>query len=351
MSTALQYVLAIIGFSFIIIVHEFGHFIFAKINKIFVEEFFLGMGPKILKFKSKSGTLWGLCAIPVGGYNKIAGMDREEKIPEERKDNIYYKKSFWVKFSVIFGGALMNAVFAVLLIIIFFSMGIYSPTNSIDFVEKNSPAQTYGLKINDKILYLNDIKIQNWDDFSVNIKKYPDKVVSFRVLRDGKELKIDVTLGIKEGSGYLGISPKIEKVKMGFGGVIKETFKLTGDFIVSYFKLMGMLFTGKLSFAEARPVSPIGVVAIFQQSAAMGFQNYIMLVALVSLMLGLSNLIPLLPFDGGHIVINIIEAIRKKPVSRKAVQIYSNIGLVILVSLFVVGLVFDIIKPINISNM
>ena len=351
MSTALQYVLAIIGFSFIIIVHEFGHFIFAKINKIFVEEFFLGMGPKILKFKSKSGTLWGLCAIPVGGYNKIAGMDREEKIPEERKDNIYYKKSFWVKFSVIFGGALMNAVFAVLLIIIFFSMGIYSPTNSIDFVEKNSPAQTYGLKINDKILYLNDIKIQNWDDFSVNIKKYPDKVVSFRVLRDGKGLKIDVTLGIKEGSGYLGISPKIEKVKMGFGGVIKETFKLTGDFIVSYFKLMGMLFTGKLSFAEARPVSPIGVVAIFQQSAAMGFQNYIMLVALVSLMLGLSNLIPLLPFDGGHIVINIIEAIRKKPVSRKAVQIYSNIGLVILVSLFVVGLVFDIIKPINISNM
>jgi regulator of sigma E protease len=68
-------------------------------------------------------------------------------------------------------------------------------------------------------------------------------------------------------------------------------------------------------------------------------------------MLGLSNLIPLLPFDGGHILINTIEAVRKKPVSKKAVQIYSNIGLVILVSLFVVGFVFDIIKPINISNM
>jgi regulator of sigma E protease len=351
MNIVLQYALAIIGFSIIIVVHEFGHFIFAKINKIFVEEFFLGMGPKILKFKSKSGTLWGICAIPVGGFNKIAGMDREEKVPEERKDSVYYKKSFWVKFSVIFGGALMNAVFAVLLILIFFSMGIYNPTNSIDFIEKNSPAQAYGLKINDKILYLNDIKINSWDDFSVNVKKYPDKAVSFKVLREGKELKLDVTLGVKEGSGYLGISPKVEKVKMGFGGIIKETFKLTGDFVVSYFKLMGMLFTGKLSFAEARPVSPIGVVAIFQQSAAMGFQNYILLVALVSLMLGISNLIPLLPFDGGHILINTIEAIRKKPVSKKAVQIFSNIGLVILVSLFVVGFVFDIIKPINISNM
>ncbi|MHB9127733.1 MAG: site-2 protease family protein, partial [Candidatus Humimicrobiaceae bacterium] len=158
-------------------------------------------------------------------------------------------------------------------------------------------------------------------------------------------------LGVKEGSGYLGISPKVEKVKMGFGGIIRETFKLTGNFVITYFKLLGMLITEQLSFAEARPVSPIGVVTIFQQSAAMGFQNFIMLVALVSLILGFSNLIPILPVDGGHIIINIIEAIRKKPVSRRAVQIYSNIGLFIFISLFVVGFLFDIIKPINISNM
>jgi regulator of sigma E protease len=351
MNIALQYILAIIGLSLIMLVHEFGHFIFAKINKIFVEEFFLGMGPKILKFKSKSGTLWGLSAIPVGGYNKIAGMDRDEKIPEERKDNVYYKKSFWVKFSVIFGGVLMNFIFAVLLLIVFFSMGIYSPANSIDFIEKNSPAEIYGLKVNDKILYLNDTQITNWDDFSVNVKKYPDKVVSFKVLREGKELKINVKLSVKEGTGYLGISPKLEKVKLGFGGVIRETFKLTGNFVVSYFKLFGMLFSGQLPFAEARPVSPIGLVAIFQQSAAMGFQNFIMLVALVSLILGFSNLIPILPLDGGHILINTIEVIRKKPVSKKAIQVYSNIGLVIFISLFVVGFLFDIIKPINISKM
>lgn len=351
MNTVFQYILAILGFSIIIIVHEFGHFIFAKINKIFVEEFFVGMGPKILKFKAKSGTLWGLSAIPVGGYNKISGMDRDEKVPEDKKDQVYYKKPFWVKFSVIFGGALMNVVFAVILIIIFFSMGIYSPANTIDFIEKNSPAQTYGLNINDKILYLNDTQIKNWDDFSINVKKYPDKDVIFKVLRDGEELSIKVKLGAKEGSGYLGISPKLEKVKLGFGGVIKETFKLVGNFTATYFKLLGMLFAGKLPFTEARPVSPIGLVAIFQQSAALGFQNFIMLVGLVSLILGFSNLIPLLPLDGGHIVIIIIEAIRKKPVSKKAFQIYSSIGLVIFIALFAIGFVFDIIKPINISNM
>ena len=351
MNIAIQYLLAILGFSLIIIVHEFGHFIFAKINKIFVEEFFVGMGPKILKFKSKSGTLWGLAAIPIGGFNKIAGMDREEKVPEERKNQVYYNKGFWVKFSVIFGGALMNVVFAVLLIMVFFSMGIYSPENKIDFIEKDSPAQEFGLKADDEILYLNDTKITNWDDFSVNVKKYPKESVSFTILREGKELEFNVVLGEKDGAGYLGISPKVEKVKIGFGEIIKETFKLTGNFVASYFRLLGMLITGQLSFAEARPVSPIGVVTIFQQSAALGFQNFIMLVALVSLILGFSNLIPILPVDGGHIVINLIEAIRKEPVSKKAVQIFSNIGLFIFISLFVVGFVFDIIKPININNM
>ncbi|MCL5771955.1 MAG: M50 family metallopeptidase [Actinobacteria bacterium] len=351
MNIILQYVLAISGFSLIIIVHEFGHFIFAKINNIFVEEFFIGMGPKILKFKTKSGTLWGLSAIPIGGYNKISGMDREEKVPEDKKDKVYYKKSFWVKFSVIFGGAFMNVIFAIILLIIFFGMGIYAPLNSIDYIEKNSPAQIYGLKVNDKILYLNEIQIKNWDDFSNNVKKYPGKEVVFKIQRDDKELNIKVKLGIKDGAGYLGISPKIEKVKLGFTGIIKESFKLFSNFIITYFKLLGMLFAGKLSFSQARPVSPIGVVNIFQQSAAMGFQNFILLVALVSLILGVSNLIPLLPLDGGHIIINIVESIRKKPVSKKAFQIYSNIGIIIFGALFVIGFLFDIIKPININNM
>jgi regulator of sigma E protease len=351
MSVFLQYLLAILGFSLIIIVHEFGHFIFAKINKIFVEEFFIGMGPKILKFKAKSGTLWGLAAIPIGGFNKISGMDRDEEVPKDKKDQTYYSKSFWVKFSVIFGGALMNIIFAIILLIVFFSMGVYKPINSINYIEKNSPAQIYGLKINDKILSLNDIKIKDWNDFATVVKKYPNQEVVFKIQRDNKEINIKIKLADKNGEGYLGVSPKIEKERLGFLGVLKESFKLLGNFIISYFKLLGLLIVGKLPFSQARPVSPIGVVNIFQQSAAMGFQNFILIVALVSLILGFSNLIPLLPLDGGHIVINIIEAIRKKPVSKKAFQIYSNIGIIIFIALFVVGFLFDIIKPINLSNM
>ena len=132
---------------------------------------------------------------------------------------------------------------------------------------------------------------------------------------------------------------------MGFFSIVKESFKMTWDISVTYVKLFGMLFTGKLSFSEARPVSPIGVISIFQQSASMGFQNFILFVALVSLLLGYGNLLPILPVDGGHIVIIIAEAIRRKPIPKRAMEVYNSIGMVLIISLFVIGLVFDIISP------
>lgn len=351
MSMALQYIYALLAFSLIIIVHESGHFILAKINKVHVEEFFIGMGPKLLKFKSKSGTLWGLSAIPVGGYNKISGMNREEEIPAGREDKVFYKKPYWSKISIIIGGAFFNVLFAFLLIFIFFSMGIYSATNKVDFVEEGSPAYVSGIQIYDEVIKIKDTEISNWEEFSENIKKYPGENVSLQIIRDNELIEIKVMLGEKEGEGYLGISPSVEKQIPGFFKAIKESFKFIGDFFISYFKLLGMLFTGQLGFEQARPVSPIGLVSIFQQSASIGSQYFIMIIALVSLLLGFSNIIPLLPLDGGHIVVLTIEAIRRKPLSRKAVNIYNSIGIVIFISLFLVGIVFDILKPINIMNM
>jgi regulator of sigma E protease len=351
MGMALQYIYALLAFSLIIIVHELGHFILAKINKVHVEEFFVGIGPKLLKFKSKSGTLWGLSAIPVGGYNKISGMNREEEIPAGREDKVFYKKPYWSKISIIVGGAFFNILFAFLLIFIFFSMGMYSATNKVDFIKEGSPAYVSGIQVYDEVIKIKDTEIRNWEEFSENIKKYPGENVSLQIIRDNELIEIKVMLGEKEGEGYLGISPSVEKQIPGFFKAIKESFKFIGDFFISYFKLLGMLFTGQLGFEQARPVSPIGLVSIFQQSASIGSQYFIMIIALVSLLLGFSNIIPLLPLDGGHIVVLTIEAIRRKPLSRKAVNIYNSIGIVIFISLFLVGIVFDILKPINIMNM
>jgi regulator of sigma E protease len=348
----LQYLIAILGFSVIVLVHEFGHFIIAKLSGIHVQEFFLGFGPKILKYTSKkSGTMYGISAIPLGGYNKILGQDRSEVIPENMVGKAFYNKPFYKKFLVISGGGIFNIVFAVILIIIYFSIGVFIPSNIIDYTQPGSPAETYGFQKGDKVIALNNLEIKSWDDFSLIVKDYPDKQVTFKILRDQKEMNIDATLSNVDGEGYLGVGPLMVKQKMGGGQVLVESFKMVGNLSVTYVKLIGMLFSGKIPFSEARPVSPIGVISIFQQSAAMGAQNFILFVALVSILLAFGNFLPILPVDGGHILIIIIEAIRRRPVSKKAIEIYSTMGIVLVVSLLLVGVVFDIISPFKLPSM
>jgi len=351
-NTVIQYIFAIIGFSLIILAHELGHFTFAKISKIHVVEFFIGFGPKILKFKSKkSGTLYGLSAFPFGGYNKILGQDREEKIPEGYGDKVFFKKPFYKKFLVIIGGGIFNIILAIILVAIYLSMGVFSPTNIINYVEPKSPADTNGFIIGDKVVAINNEKIDSWEKFSSLTKSYPGQIVTYNIIRAEKEISIEVKLSNVNNEGFLGISPQLVKAKMGFVQIIRESFKMVWDVSISYFKLFGMLFTGKIPFSEARPVSPIGVISIFQQSASMGFQNFVLFVALVSLLLAYGNFLPILPVDGGHLVILIIEAIKRKPVSKKAVQIYGTAGMVLVVSLLLIGLVFDIISPFKLPKM
>lgn len=347
----LQYILAILGFSLIILVHESGHFSLAKISGMHVEEFFLGLGPKILKLKSKSGTTYGISAIPLGGYNKILGMDRNEHIPDDKKDKAFYSKPFYKKLMVIIGGVGFNAIFAVILIGIFLSMGVLIPVNIIDYVQPGSPADIYGFKAGDRVIALNDVRIEGWEDFSSITKSNPGEKVTYTVIRDDKEMDIETILADVEGEGFLGIMPKLLEKRLGFFEIVSESFKMTWDIIKAYFRLFGMLVTGRLSFGEARPVSPVGVISIFQQSAAMGIQNFILFIALVSLLLVFGNLIPILPLDGGFLIILIIEAIRRKPVPRRFLEAYNTFGIVIIISLLIVGFVFDIISPFSLTNM
>ncbi len=347
----LQYILAILGFSFIILVHEFGHFIMAKLNGIHVEEFFIGLGPKLLKFKSKGGTAWGISAIPVGGYNKILGMDRNEELPKELKHKSYAHKPAYKKFLVIIGGVSLNAVFAVFLIAIFLSMGVFVPTTTIDYIEPGSPAHKYGFQAGDKVVALDSESIGSWEEFALATQEHQNDIAQYTIVRGGQKMDIEARLEERDGSKYLGIAPEVVKEYLSAGQVIKESFVMTWDIARTYVLLFGMLFSGQLTFTEARPVSPVGVITIFQQSAAMGFQNFILFVALVSLLIVFGNLIPILPLDGGHLVVLAIERIRKKPLPQRALEIVNTVGIMLLVSLLIIGFIFDIISPFSLYNM
>ncbi len=347
----LQYVIAILGLSMIIMVHEFGHFIFARISGMHVEEFFIGFGPPLFKYKAKNGTVYGIKAIPVGGYVKIFGMDRRQKIPAEKKDKSFHNKTFFRKILVIIGGAGSNTVFAVILIWIFLSMGVMAPTNTIETVIPETPADISGFKSGDRVVSLDGEKIESWDDFVRLNTSHPGEEVTYSIIRNGEEIDIPVELEDVEGEGFLGVSPGYIVERMGFGEIITEGFKMTWEIGTTYVKLFGMLFSGQLSFAEARPVSPVGIISIFQQSVAMGFQNFLLFIALVSIIVGFGNLIPLLPLDGGNVILIIVEGIRKRPIPIRVFEIINSIGIFIMISILIVGFVFDIINPFRISNM
>lgn len=347
----LQYILAILGLSLIVIIHEFGHFIAAKISGIHVEEFFIGFGHKILKIKSKSGTTYGIAAVPLGGYNKLLGMNREEAIPPEMKEKTFYSKPFFKKFLVCISGSGFNIILALIFIGIFLSMGVFSASTTIDYIQPDSPADLSGFKSGDRLVSIDERPIESWDDFSSMTKEYPGMEVSYTIIRDGRELSLDVKLDNIEGQGYLGVAPLYVKERLGFIEIVKESFKILWDICVAIVKAIGMLFKGELSFEEVRPVSPIGVVSIFQQSASMGIQDFIFLVAMVSILMGFGNLLPILPLDGGNILLVTIESIRRKPISKKALDISNSIGIFILISILIIGFVFDIINPFDITSI
>lgn len=350
-TTILQYILAVAGLSLIVFVHELGHFSMAKLGRIHVEEFFIGFGPKLFKFKDRKGTEYGVSIIPLGGYNKILGMDRNESIPPGLKDKAFHNKPFYKKFLVAAGGIVFNIVFAVLLVIIFLSMGVMAPTTTIDYIQPDAPAETGGFEIGDRVVALEGQPVESWDDFSTLTKKYPGEEVTYTVIRGDSEIELKVKLDNIDGQGYLGIGPGYIEEKLGFAGTIKESLIITWDISVTYVKLFGMLFSGEIPLREARPVSPVGIVSIMQQTASLGIQNFIFFTALVSLLLGYGNMIPILPLDGGNIVFIIIESIRRKPVPRKVIEIANSVGLFILISLLVIAFVLDIIKPFDIMNL
>ncbi len=351
----MQYILSVVALSLIVIVHELGHFSIAKLSGVHVEEFFIGFGPKLLKIRDRKGTTYGLSAIPFGGYNKLLGMNRNERVPPSMENKSFHKKPAYKKLLISIGGTGFNIIFAVLMIGIFLCFA--APTTTIEYIEPDSPADAVDIRIGDKFVSMEGQAIESWDGFVTLIEENPGEEVVYTVMRQGKEVKIKVKLADEDGEGYLGVSPQQSfspgyVIKnYGFFGLIRESFRTTWDITITYIKAFGMLFSGEIPLSEARPVSPVGILNMFQQTASMGMQDFIFFVAFISILIGYGNLIPILPLDGGNILFIIIESIRRRPVPQKVIESFNYAGVFILVSLLLIAVVLDIINPFNIINL
>ncbi len=348
MSIIINLLLFILILGIIVLVHEFGHFIWAKIAGVYVYEFAIGMGPKLYG-KKKGETEYTIRAIPIGGFCQMAGEDLDDdndnKIP---KDRTLQAKTAWQRFLIMFFGPCNNFILAVLLLFFIALIWGGSTMNPIfTSIEKGSAAYEAGLEKGDKVVSVNGHKVSTSDDLSLYLAiADPTKTNEITVLKNnGKEVDYN-------------LKPKKEKVdgetvyKYGVGieqeptkGIL-EAFKYTGKKTISIFKQMfitvGYLFTGGIKLSQLS--GPVGIYSIVGESSKGGIANLIYLMAFLSINVGFINLLPIPAFDGGHILFIIIEKIKGSPVNPEIENKIHTVFLMLLMLLMLVITFNDILR-------
>ena len=348
MGFLIDLILFILILGSIVFVHEFGHFMMAKLTGVYVYEFAIGMGPKLWRKKGKE-TEYTLRAIPIGGFCMMAGEDLEDddlkKVPKNKR---LQSKKPWQRFLIMFFGAGNNFIFAILLL---FAIGLIWGGSSMEpvvtSVLKNSAAANSGIEAGDRILEINGHSISTTDDISlylavadpeeasdIKVEKENDSVKTYSV--QPKKKKVDGQTTYQYGIGMQ------QEVEHGFLAAIQFTYKKT----ISIFKQMavtvGYLFTGGISISQLS--GPVGIFSIVGDQSSAGIMNIIYLVAFLSINVGFINLLPLPAFDGGHILFIIIEKIKGSPVNPETENKIHTIGLFLLMLLMVVITFNDILR-------
>ena len=330
----------------IIFVHEFGHFIFAKIMGVYVYEFSLGMGPKIFHKKGKE-TEYCLRAIPIGGFCSLAGEEIDEdkiKVPKNRR---LQDKKPWQRFLIMFFGPGFNFIFAILvlfLVALFSGSPSYEPV--ITKVTKNYPAYKVGIEKKDRILKIDGKKVETLDDISLYLTISKHKNTKIKVKKENGDIKTYTVTPkkkkIKDKLTYVyGINLSSKK-NYGLVNSIKYSFVKTKSLFKQMWITVVSLFTGGVKVTQLS--GPVGIYSIVGEQSKSGIASILYLMAFLSINVGFINLIPFPAFDGGHILFIIIEKIKGSPVSPKVENMIHTVGLFLLMALMVYITFNDIMK-------
>ena len=334
-----SWVIAILGLALLITVHELGHFIAAKTLGMRVEKFYVGFPPAALR-RTWGETEYGVGIIPLGGFCKISGMTPEEETPEGTGERAYFRRAVWQRNVVIAAGPLMNFVTAAVILMLFIGIqGVATASLTLDEVVPGEPAAEAGLVAGDTLVGADGMRWTTWDEASAFFRANPGKTIAliYRPHTGGGERTVKLTLTENPqapGNGYLGVRAgvvlerpgPIEAVRLGLIG-----FK---DVAVGTFTGFWWLITGRISATGPDgAVGPVGIIDVSRQAVQQDW--YPVLLAFLSFNLGLINLLPVLPFDGGHIAMNVVERIRGRRLDSLVFERLVAFGTVLLVMLFI----------------
>lgn len=334
--------LALFFFGFMIMSHEFGHFITARLFRVGVNEFAIGMGPKLFsKTSKKSGTAYSLRALPIGGFVSLVGEDTAE----DREDSLS-KKPWWQRFIILFAGSFMNVLLAVSVMFIALSMEPYYASTRIDtaYIE-NSVLCEYDVQNGDKIVEIEGESMKVWRDIYYKISLDGTKPLDITVERNGERIVFeDVQFKTEEVEGILcgTVDFYLQPDKKTVGTLLREAVFQSFSTVKMIISTLVDLITGRFGLEAVS--GPIGTVKVIADSASMGLDSLLYLFSLISMNLGVFNLLPFPALDGGRIFFVLIEALRGKPIQPKYEGIVHAVGMVILLAFMAVVVVSDVIK-------
>lgn len=324
---------AIFVFLMVVLFHEFGHFIAAKSVGIKVNEFSIGMGPKLFQ-KQKGETKYSLRLLPIGGYVSMEGEDETSEDPRG-----FNKASPWARIITVAAGAIMNFVLAIIvLVIVSFNIGI--PTTTVQDIIENSPAERAGILSGDVIKSINGIEVNDWNSIvDIISSSNPVEEMTVVAVRDGENMVFTILpiVSQEDNRVIIGITPEYEKsISAAIAGGLKEA----GSMFKIMFNFISMVFKGQVSTKDLS--GPVGVIYTIGEAAKYGIINLLYLMGFISVNLGVFNLLPLPALDGSRIVFILIELIRGKPINPEKEGYVHFIGFILLMLLMIVVTYTDI---------
>lgn len=350
MNAFIGIIIAIIVFGLIIFIHELGHFTVAKLCKVKVNQFALGMGPAIIKFQ-KGETLYALRLFPFGGYCSMEGENDDSD-----NERAFCNKKVWQRILIVGAGAFMNLVLGLIVVMIMLSTQDAITSSQITWFSEDAVSNRSGLMIGDEIKSINGMHIFSEIDMSYQLQSDADGVFDFEVLRDGEIIELkDVTFALDEteNGNVLHLDFKVSPIEITPLSVCEYSVKTS----ISYGRLVLVslkdLVLGKYKINDLS--GPVGIVSVMSEVVGSNadssgidwyslFQQLLSLAALITINVGIFNLLPLPALDGGRLIFLIIEAVRRKPVPAKYEGYVHTAGFALLMVLMVYITAHDIFK-------
>ncbi len=344
-STLRTIVIAVLLFAFLIFVHELGHFLSAKLLGVRVNEFSLGFGPAIFK-KQKGETLYALRIIPFGGY---CAMEGEEE--ESDEEGSFSRKPAWKRFIITFAGAFNNLVLGFLVVVILMGIndGAFASSTVSRFRGDDIRSASTGLREGDTIRKVNGSRIFVADDITYEIMRDSDGIVEMEVLRDGEkvalpavEFKVEPT---DEGFNLVYVDFYVQPMEKNFGSVISQAGLKTVSIARMVWQSLFDLVTGRYGINQL--AGPVGTANVIGQAANRSMEDLLYIIALITINLGVFNLLPIPALDGGRLFFLLIEMISRKKIPPKYEGYIHTAGFALLILLMVFVTFNDIVRLIK----